>query len=109
MLVSLRSPCDVFESGLLLQVGEGKKIPSGMCCGSGLMQVVEEKEKKIPVEIESFKLDFHLGGRIVNNCHYKSSFKGSIYDGLFNIMPPKWKLSLRDSISTGHNANGIWQ
>ena len=79
-----------------------------MHCGSGLMQVEEEKEKeKIPVEIESLKLDFHLGGRMVNNCHYKSSFKGLIYDGLFTIMPPKWKSSLRDSISTGHNANGI--
>ena len=25
------------ESGLLTQVGEGKKIPSGMCCGFGVM------------------------------------------------------------------------
>ena len=36
-----------FESGLLLQVGE---------------------EKKFLMEIESFKLDFHLGGMFVNNC-----------------------------------------
>ena len=89
MLVFLCSLCDVSESGLLLQVGEGKK--------------------KFPVEIESFKLDFHLGGRMVNNCHYKLCFKGSIYDGLFTIMPPKWKLSLRGSISTRHTASGIWQ
>ena len=42
-----------------------------MCSESGLLLQVGEGKKKFPVEIESFKLDFHLGGRMVNNCHYK--------------------------------------
>ena len=61
-----------------------------MCSGSGLLLQVGEG-KKIPVEIESLKLDFHLGGMFVNNLPVfkkkkklpnKSSFKGSIYSGL---------------------------
>ena len=65
-------------SGLLLQGKRG--------INSSLLLQVGEGKKKILVEIESLKLDFHLGGMFVNNLPVlkknKSSFKGSIYSGL---------------------------
>ena len=46
--------------------------------------------EKIPVEIEFLKLDFLFSGIFVN-----------WFSSLFMNMPPKWKSSFKDSISTG--------
>jgi len=75
-------------------VGEEKIIFPVLCVVNLDYYCKWGKKKKFPVEIESLKLDFYLGGMMVNNCQYKSSFKGLIYTGLFTSKPLQCKSSV---------------